>query len=94
MALVNNPQVILADEPTGNLDSATGGEIMDLLEALNRAGRTIVMATHEPEIAARAHRIVQLRDGRVERIAENGCSKAPAPVTGKHAFRTLNRSLG
>jgi putative ABC transport system ATP-binding protein len=64
-ALVNNPQVILADEPTGNLDSATGGEIMDLLETLNRAGRTMVMVTHEPEIAARAHRIVQLRDGRV-----------------------------
>jgi putative ABC transport system ATP-binding protein len=68
-ALVNNPQVILADEPTGNLDSATGAEIMDLLEALNRAGRTIVMVTHEPEIAARAHRIVRLRDGHVESIS-------------------------
>jgi putative ABC transport system ATP-binding protein len=68
-ALVNNPHVILADEPTGNLDSATGAEIMDLLEALNRAGRTIVMVTHEPGIAARAHRTVYLRDGCVERIS-------------------------
>jgi putative ABC transport system ATP-binding protein len=71
-ALINNPQVILADEPTGNLDTATGNEIMDLLEALNRAGRTIVMVTHEPDIAARAHRIVRLRDGRIETISENG----------------------
>jgi len=68
-ALVNNPPMILADEPTGNLDSATGREIMGLLETLNRAGRTIVMVTHEPDIAARAHRIVHLRDGRVESIA-------------------------
>ena len=79
-ALVNNPQVILADEPTGNLDSATSNEIMDLLEALNRAGRTIVMVTHEPDIAARAHRIVQLRDGRVETISESGVDNTPASV--------------
>jgi len=71
-ALVNNPRVILADEPTGNLDSATGAEIMDLLVALNRAGRTIVMVTHESEIALRAHRTVHLRDGHVERITESG----------------------
>jgi putative ABC transport system ATP-binding protein len=70
-ALINNPHVILADEPTGNLDSATGCEIMDLLEGLNRAGRTIVMVTHEANIAARAHRIVRLRDGHVETISEN-----------------------
>jgi putative ABC transport system ATP-binding protein len=70
-SLVNNPQIILADEPTGNLDSATGQEIMDMLATLNRAGRTIVMVTHELEIAARAHRIMRLRDGRVEGISEN-----------------------
>jgi len=70
-ALVNNPQVILADEPTGNLDSATGCEIMDLLVALNQAGRTIVMVTHESDIAARAHRIVRLCDGRIETVSEN-----------------------
>jgi putative ABC transport system ATP-binding protein len=78
-ALVNNPQVILADEPTGNLDSATGREIMDLLGTLNRAGRTIVVVTHELEIATRAHRIVQLRDGRVERISENGPKNTAVP---------------
>ena len=67
-ALVNNPHVILADEPTGNLDTATSIEIMDLLEALNQAGRTIVMVTHEPDIAARARTTVMLRDGRIASI--------------------------
>ena len=62
-ALVNNPRVILADEPTGNLDSATGEEIMQMLETLNAAGKTIIMVTHEPEIAARAHRTLRMRDG-------------------------------
>jgi putative ABC transport system ATP-binding protein len=62
-ALVNNPHVILADEPTGNLDSGTGEEIMEMLEALNAAGKTIIMVTHEPDIAARAHRILRMRDG-------------------------------
>jgi putative ABC transport system ATP-binding protein len=69
-SLVNNPHFILADEPTGNLDSATGREIMDLLSALNRAGRTIIMVTHEPSIAARAQRIVRLRDGLIDEILE------------------------
>ncbi len=62
-ALVNNPQVILADEPTGNLDSATGEEIMQMLEKLNRAGKTIIMVTHESDIAARANRVLHMRDG-------------------------------
>ena len=70
-SLVNNPHIILADEPTGNLDSATGKEILDLLVSLNRAGRTIIMVTHEPSIAARAHRTVRLRDGLIEEITEN-----------------------
>jgi len=64
-ALVNNPHVILADEPTGTLDTATSDEILDLLAALNAAGRTIVMVTHEPDIAARAKRVISLRDGRI-----------------------------
>jgi len=62
-ALVNNPQVILADEPTGNLDSATGEEIMQMLEGLNRSGKTIIMVTHESDIAARANRVLHMRDG-------------------------------
>ncbi len=67
-ALINNPHVILADEPTGNLDTATSIEIMDLLDALNQAGRTIVMVTHEPDIAARCKKVISLRDGRIASI--------------------------
>jgi len=70
-SIVNNPHILLADEPTGNLDSATGNEIMDLLTALNRSGRTILMVTHEPDVAARAHRIVRLRDGVIAEVSEN-----------------------
>jgi len=67
-ALANDPSVLLADEPTGNLDSATGVQIMELLAAMNREGRTIIMVTHEPDIAAYAARRLILRDGRIERI--------------------------
>jgi putative ABC transport system ATP-binding protein len=64
-ALVNHPSLILADEPTGNLDSTTSDEIMGLLKGLNDAGHTIVIVTHEPDIAARCRRIVRLADGRI-----------------------------
>jgi len=64
-ALINNPSILLADEPTGNLDSQTGNEIMTLFEDLNRRGNTIVLVTHEEDIAAHARRIVRLRDGKV-----------------------------
>jgi putative ABC transport system ATP-binding protein len=62
-ALVNNPEIILADEPTGNLDSATSNEIMGMLTALNNEGRTIIMVTHEPDIANWAKRQIVMRDG-------------------------------
>ena len=64
-ALINDPAVLLADEPTGNLDSRSGGEVLDMLETVNRAGQTIVMVTHDPVVAAHAGRVVFLRDGRL-----------------------------
>jgi putative ABC transport system ATP-binding protein len=66
-ALVNNPSILLADEPTGNLDSTTGAEIMALFARLHEAGNTIVLVTHEADIAAFAHRTIHLRDGQVEK---------------------------
>jgi putative ABC transport system ATP-binding protein len=62
-ALVNQPSILLADEPTGNLDSATSAEIMDVFADLHGQGQTIIMVTHEADIAAHAHRVVTLRDG-------------------------------
>ncbi|HVL66675.1 MAG TPA: ABC transporter ATP-binding protein [Vicinamibacterales bacterium] len=66
-ALVNDPSILLADEPTGNLDSKTGNEIMGVFERLHQAGNTIVLVTHEADIAAYAHRIIHIRDGQVEK---------------------------
>jgi putative ABC transport system ATP-binding protein len=71
-ALVNKPSILLADEPTGNLDSATSEEIMGLFEALYREGQTILLVTHEADIAAHARRQVHLKDGRVERDFATG----------------------
>jgi putative ABC transport system ATP-binding protein len=66
-ALVNNPSILLADEPTGALDSVTGNEIMSLFAQLHRQGNTIVLVTHEHDIAMHAHRVIHIRDGKVER---------------------------
>ena len=66
-ALVNDPSILLADEPTGNLDTATGNEIMALFERLHQEGNTIVLVTHEHDIAMHAHRIIHVRDGKVEK---------------------------
>jgi putative ABC transport system ATP-binding protein len=66
-ALVNNPSIILADEPTGNLDSKTSEEIMQLLDVLHKRGNTIILVTHEPDIAAHAHRVISILDGQISK---------------------------
>jgi putative ABC transport system ATP-binding protein len=71
-ALVTSPDIILADEPTGNLDTASGDELMALFDDLHRRGITIIMVTHDPEVAARAERIIMIRDGLIENDRRNG----------------------
>jgi putative ABC transport system ATP-binding protein len=75
-ALVNRPSIILADEPTGNLDTATGNEIMALFERLHELGHTIVLVTHEHDIAEHARRVIHMRDGKVENDVQRGCPEA------------------
>jgi putative ABC transport system ATP-binding protein len=75
-ALVNDPSILLADEPTGNLDSATSGEIMDLFDELHQSGNTVILVTHEPDVAAHAWRQVQLRDGKV--LSDQATARAAA----------------
>jgi putative ABC transport system ATP-binding protein len=70
-ALVNKPSIILADEPTGNLDSKTSVEIMALFDAIHAKGNTVIVVTHEEEIALHAHRVIRLRDGLVETDIRN-----------------------
>jgi len=81
-ALINNPSILLADEPTGNLDSQTGAEIMTLFDDLNRRGNTIVLVTHEEDIAAHARRVVRLLDGKVRDDRPN---HRPSPVSASTA---------
>lgn len=80
-ALVNDPHVILADEPTGNLDSKTSDEIMQMLIRLNSAGKTIIMVTHENDIAAWAKRVIRMRDGCIETDERNETPKVAQEVT-------------
>jgi putative ABC transport system ATP-binding protein len=77
-AVVGEPAIVLADEPTGNLDSATGAEVLDLFRTLHRAGHTIVLITHDPQVAAAAPRTVSLRDGRIE--SDHPTKPAPTPL--------------
>ena len=79
-ALANRPGLLLADEPTGNLDTAAGGRVLDLIEELNEAGATVVMVTHDPEVAARAKRVVRLRDGRVVEDSAGGAKRPEPPL--------------
>ena len=76
-ALVNSPSIVLADEPTGNLDTKTGQEIMALLDDIHRKGNTVILVTHEEEVAARAHRVVRLRDGLIESDQRRASSTGP-----------------
>jgi putative ABC transport system ATP-binding protein len=79
-ALVNDPLLILADEPTGNLDSRTGDEIMGMLKALNAAGTTVIMVTHEEDVAQNAQRILTVRDGRILDIRDGAGAKVGNPA--------------
>jgi putative ABC transport system ATP-binding protein len=75
-ALVNNPSILLADEPTGNLDSKTGTEIMGVFARLHEGGNTIILVTHEADIAAYAHRVIAIRDGQVEKDTRSASAQA------------------
>jgi len=70
-SLVNDPLMILADEPTGNLDSKTGKEVLEIIDNLNASGKTIVLVTHDPNVAKRAHRVVHMKDGNVDQDIMN-----------------------
>ncbi|MBN9689612.1 MAG: ABC transporter ATP-binding protein [Verrucomicrobia bacterium] len=78
-SLVNDPLMILADEPTGNLDSRTGLEVLDLIDKLNSEGKTIVLVTHDEKVAARAQRVIHMRDGQIEREVVNRVRQSPPP---------------
>ena len=79
-SLVNDPLLILADEPTGNLDSRTGLEVLELIDKLNAGGKTIVLVTHDERIATRAHRVIHMRDGLIEReVVNRAAPSAPPP---------------
>jgi putative ABC transport system ATP-binding protein len=93
-SLVNDPHVILADEPTGNLDSRTSDEIMQMLQKLNQAGKTIIMVTHENDIAAWARRAVRMRDGLIESDERNDTGRhQTAPVVPPGAITSVSPAI-
>jgi putative ABC transport system ATP-binding protein len=92
-SLTNDPQVIFADEPTGNLDSATGVQIMDILVNLNKLGKTVVMVTHEPDIAAYAHRRLHMIDGNIDRIEEGAQARPAVPAAAPKVVPLVNADV-
>ncbi len=80
-SLVNDPLLILADEPTGNLDSRTGREVLDMIDRLNATGKTIVLVTHDPKVAERAHRVLHMKDGQIEREVINRTPASQSAAT-------------
>ena len=82
-ALINDPVLIIADEPTGNLDSQSGRDILNLLRTLHQQGVTIVMVTHDPITAEYTQRVIHLADGKIDRIKHNGHRSPTTPVVGK-----------
>jgi putative ABC transport system ATP-binding protein len=93
-SLVNRPQVILADEPTGNLDSKTSDEIMTMLTRLNAEGKTIIMVTHENDIAEWARRVIRMRDGQIESDVRNKAPRGYGDSAPELALGGLTTSLG
>jgi putative ABC transport system ATP-binding protein len=83
-AMVNDPLILLADEPTGALDSKTGQQILELFDELVTSGRTIILVTHDPGVGKRAHRVIQLHDGRVVKDDRNVLAAEPIPVGDDH----------
>src|SRR5512140_2341995 len=81
-SLVNDPLMMLADEPTGNLDSKTGLEVLELIDRLNQGGKTIVLVTHDERVAARAHRVIHMKDGHVDRDVSNRPAPQATPKPG------------
>jgi putative ABC transport system ATP-binding protein len=79
-SLVNDPLMMLADEPTGNLDSKTGEDVLELIDRLNQSGKTIVLVTHDERVAARAHRVIHMKDGQIDREVFNRPAPLPLPA--------------
>src|SRR5512142_2836298 len=94
-ALVNNPVMLIADEPTGNLDSHSGADIMTLMHAIHQQGATIVIVTHDPKIAAHTQRTIELRDGQVDKVIHNRHTPESNPPRGDDAWkRPAQQSAG
>jgi putative ABC transport system ATP-binding protein len=91
-ALINHPSILLADEPTGNLDSKTGIEILALFDKLHQAGNTIIIVTHESDVAAHAHRMIHLRDGKIESDERAKNSPLAQPQSRREAEKKLSLS--